>query len=60
MQMDTNSDGSVSFDEFATNEKERRGADFDEAKAKRKFDQTDKDGTISKEEMDKAPTGKRK
>jgi hypothetical protein len=59
-RMDTNSDGSVSFEELYTDEKEKRGGELDETRTRKKFEEidTDKDGSISQAEMDKAPKGK--
>ncbi len=53
-------DGSFSLDGFIADEKARRGADFDEEKAKRKFARidTNQDGVISAEEAANAPKGK--
>jgi len=59
-QMDSNSDGKVTYEELCAHEKEKKGGQLDEEKTKRKFAEidTDKNGEISEAEMDKAPRGK--
>jgi len=54
------SEKTTSFDAFIADEKARRGADFDEEKAKRKFARidTNQDGVLSMEETANAPKGK--
>ncbi|MCF7958336.1 MAG: hypothetical protein K9M57_07810 [Phycisphaerae bacterium] len=58
-QMDTDKDGSVLFKEMCDHTKKQRGDDFSEENVRRRFDaiDTNKDGMISSEEMEKAPRG---
>ena len=60
IQMDLNSDGSVSFEEFCAFETKKRGEPVDAGRARSKFTEidTNTDGMISKEELDSAPKGK--
>ncbi|MDP4624767.1 MAG: EF-hand domain-containing protein [Akkermansiaceae bacterium] len=55
--MDTNEDGSVSYEEMKGSAKERRGEDFNEERFKTRFQSmdTNKDGTLSSEELSSAP-----
>ena len=56
-RMDTDKDGSVSYEEMKTTAKERRGATFNEERFKTRFKNMDinKDGSLSSEELSSAP-----
>jgi len=55
---DTNRDGIISFAEFCAHEKQKKGS-VDTQREKRRFDQidTDRNGTVSEQELQQAPKG---
>jgi hypothetical protein len=56
-RMDSDNDGAVSFEEMCVTTKKQRGTDYSEQQTRRRFDSidTDKNGSISEEELEKAP-----
>jgi Ca2+-binding EF-hand superfamily protein len=59
-QMDKDKDGAVSFAELDAFTKARRGNDYSKQQVQRRFNMmdTNKDGSISEEEMNNASRGK--
>jgi len=60
VQMDTDTNGTISFEEICAYEKELRGSNYNEEQTRRRFDSidSDKDGIISLEELNNAPRGR--
>ena len=60
VQMDSNRDGEITFEDILAMEKQRRGDDFSEERAQRMFDHFDKDqdGVISRSESQQSPPGR--
>jgi Ca2+-binding EF-hand superfamily protein len=61
-QMDADKDGSVSFEEMCAQVKNQRPADFNEDRMRKRFDSidTNHDGKLSAQELEKAPQPQRK
>jgi len=60
-ETDLNRNGKITFGEFVTREKKRKGS-VDESRVRKKFEQIDKnnDGIISEQELTAAPKGRRR